>query len=66
VTFGHGPHFCVGSHLARAEALSAITAILPYLHRFELKKDEPLELAESQFFQGYRRIPLVAKQLVAS
>jgi cytochrome P450 len=66
VTFGHGPHFCVGSHLARAEALSAVTAILPYLHRFELKKDEPLELAESQFFQGYRRIPLVAKQLVAS
>jgi cytochrome P450 len=66
VTFGHGAHFCVGSHLARAEALSAITAILPHLHRFELKQDEPLELAESQYFQGYRRIPLVAKQLVAN
>jgi hypothetical protein len=45
---------------------SAITAILPYLHRFELKKDEALQLAGSQFFQGDRRIPLVAKQLVAS
>jgi cytochrome P450 len=65
VTFGHGVHFCVGSHLARAEALSAINAILPHLHRFELRKDQPLELAESQFFQGYRSIPLVAARLVA-
>jgi cytochrome P450 len=60
MTFGHGAHFCVGSHLARAEALSAVTAVLPHLHRFELA-DEQLELAESQFFQGYKRIPLVAR-----
>jgi cytochrome P450 len=60
ITFGHGVHFCVGSHLARAEALSAVTAILPYLDRFELA-DQSLELAESQVLQAFQRIPLIAK-----
>jgi cytochrome P450 len=59
VAFGHGVHFCVGAHLARLEALVAMTALLPLLQRFRLA-DEPLELAEEQLLQGFRRIPLVA------
>jgi cytochrome P450 len=60
VAFGHGSHFCVGAHLARAEAQVAIEAILPHLDRFTLT-DEPLALAESQFLQGFQRIPVVRR-----
>jgi cytochrome P450 len=60
VAFGHGSHFCVGAHLARAEAQIAIEAILPHLDRFMLS-DEPLALAESQFLQGFQRIPVVRR-----
>lgn len=61
MSFGHGAHFCVGSHLARAEATSAINAILPHLHRFEIEPGYTLQLAEAQVLNRYQRIPLVAK-----
>ncbi len=60
LSFGYGAHFCVGAHLARAEAQVAIEAILPHLSRFELA-DEPLELAENQFLQSFMKITMVAK-----
>jgi cytochrome P450 len=63
MSFGHGAHFCVGSHLARAEAVSAVGAILPHLHRFAVEPGYKLELAEAQVLQRYRRIPLVARTL---
>ena len=60
VAFGHGAHRCVGAPLAREEAAAAIGAVLPHLPSFVLA-DGPLELAETQLLQGFRRIELVRR-----
>ena len=47
VTFAHGPHVCLGLHLARLEAKLALTSVLQDLDHLELKNDaESLELAK--------------------
>ncbi len=58
--FGKGIHFCLGAPLARLEAQSALTALLPHLQRFTLDPDVPLELVDSLLIRGYKQIPLVA------
>jgi cytochrome P450 len=60
MAFGHGAHRCVGAPLAREEADAAIRAVLPYLPLF-VQADGPLELAETQLLQGFRRINLVRR-----
>lgn len=60
VSFGAGPHFCLGNALARLEMRNALVALLPHLPRFELA-DEPLVLSPSCLAFGYRRVPLVAR-----
>ena len=40
VSFGHGPHFCIGAPLARLEAPIAINALLRRLPNLELATDE--------------------------
>jgi cholest-4-en-3-one 26-monooxygenase len=36
MAFGHGVHFCLGTHLARAELRATLKAMLPLLPRLEL------------------------------
>jgi cytochrome P450 len=60
VAFGYGAHRCVGAPLAREEADAAIRAVLPYLPLF-VQAAGPLELAETQLLQGFRRINLIRK-----
>ena len=60
LTFGTGPHFCLGAALGRLELRNALTALLPHLSRFELS-DEPLELQASCLAYGYERILLKAR-----
>jgi cytochrome P450 len=60
MAFGHGAHRCVGASLAREEADAALSAILPHLPLFK-QAEGPLELAETQLLQGFRRIPLVRR-----
>ena len=36
LTFAHGPHFCLGAHLARLEAQIAVEAILAQLPGLDL------------------------------
>jgi cholest-4-en-3-one 26-monooxygenase len=36
IAFGHGVHFCLGSHLARGELRATLKALLPLLPRLEL------------------------------
>ena len=57
VTFGlGGPHFCLGSHLARLEIKVWLEEMLPYLPRVEPAGD-PVRL-RSSFFNGIKRMPV--------
>jgi cytochrome P450 len=41
VTFAHGPHVCIGMHLARLEALTAAQRLFERLPRLRLDPDRP-------------------------
>jgi cytochrome P450 len=51
MAFGHGPHFCLGSHLARLEAQVAIDALV--------RRVATLRLAESEDALPWRQGSLV-------
>ncbi|HET7367676.1 MAG TPA: cytochrome P450 [Gaiella sp.] len=57
VTFGlGGPHFCLGSHLAKLEVRVWLEEMIPHLSRLELA-GEPVRL-RSNFFNGIKRLPV--------
>jgi len=59
VAFGLGNHFCIGAALARAELVSAFTAILDRLDEIQLAEpldDQPHEF--SFFLRPMKRLPL--------
>jgi cytochrome P450 len=41
VAFAHGPHVCIGMHLARLEARTAVTHVLERLPKLRLAEDHP-------------------------
>jgi cytochrome P450 len=58
VAFGlGGPHFCLGSHLARLELKVFLEEMIPYLPNLELAG--PAERLRSNFFHGIKRMPVV-------
>ncbi len=56
VSFGQGPHFCVGAPLARLEAPIAINALLRRLPNLELATDELVW--KNTVFRGLERLPV--------
>ena len=56
VSFGFGPHFCIGSHLARQQMRSIFSEIIAQLGRLELD-GEPVRL-QSNFQQGLKSLPV--------
>ncbi|HEX3707796.1 MAG TPA: cytochrome P450 [Mycobacteriales bacterium] len=58
LSFGHGIHFCLGSHLALQEVTSAVGALLPHLPHVRLA-DAPLEPNPSVILNGWRKVELV-------
>lgn len=55
-TFGVGPHFCLGVHLARLELQIAFEELLAQLTGFAL--EEPPTPAVSMFNDGFKRMPI--------
>jgi cholest-4-en-3-one 26-monooxygenase len=57
VAFGSGgPHFCLGAHLARLEAITLFEALLPHLSDLELAG--PVERLQSHFISGIKHLPM--------
>ncbi|MDN3351854.1 cytochrome P450 [Actinomadura sp. DC4] len=56
LTFGHGPHFCLGAHLARLQMRAMFTAVLDRLDDIEPAGD-PIRL-RSNFQNGIKRLPI--------
>lgn len=56
LSFGHGPHYCLGAFLARAELRSLLTALAADVARMELRgAPRPIY---SNFLNGYDSLPV--------
>jgi cytochrome P450 len=56
VAFGVGPHFCLGSHLARAEAVALFEGLAEHLPALERRG--PATRLASNFMNGIRHLPI--------
>jgi cytochrome P450 len=56
ISFGFGPHFCLGAHLARRQMQSMLGEIFTQLGHLELD-GEPVRL-QSNFQQGLKSLPV--------
>ncbi|MFJ2743745.1 cytochrome P450 [Streptomyces sp. NPDC087440] len=56
LAFGHGPHYCLGAHLGRAELKALLAALVVQVDRMELRgTPRPLY---STFLTGYESLPV--------
>jgi cytochrome P450 len=56
LVFGHGPHFCLGSHLARAQVRALFDEVLA--RTSALAYAGPPAYLRSNFQRGVKRLPL--------
>jgi cytochrome P450 len=56
LAFGHGPHFCLGAHLARVQMTALFTEVLTRTSSIE-PAGEPAFL-RSNFQRGVKRLPI--------
>jgi cytochrome P450 len=56
LSFGFGPHVCLGQHLARREILALFERLIPMLKSVELA-GEP-KMSESFFVNGFKHLPI--------
>jgi cytochrome P450 len=56
VSFGYGPHFCLGSYLGRAEIHALLTALRT--HVAEVTPTAPARPIHSNFLHGYSSLPV--------
>lgn len=56
LSFGYGPHFCIGAHLARAQMHAIFSEVLTQMGEIELN-GEP-EFLQSNFQRGVKALPI--------
>ena len=57
ITFGYGPHFCLGSHLARSELKIAIARMLERSGNISFAPEgAPVERSSTYVVNGYRKL----------
>lgn len=59
VSFGLGPHFCLGSQLARAEVRIALERLLPRMTNLRLDPDKPPQRTPNPMLRGFLRLDLM-------
>ncbi|HEX6221210.1 MAG TPA: cytochrome P450 [Acidimicrobiia bacterium] len=57
LTFARGPHSCLGIHLARAEAMAVVEAVVTGLTQPKLVEDRAVA-PEGLVFRGLKRVPV--------
>ena len=57
LSFGHGPHKCLGQHLARLEGRVILEEIFKVIPEYKIKEDEVVRTF-GEFLQGYRYMPI--------
>jgi cytochrome P450 len=57
LSFGQGPHFCLGSPLARLEGQIAISTLLRRMPNLRLETEE-LEWQQTQALHGLKALPV--------
>lgn len=58
IAFGHGPHICLGLHLARLEMKIALTHLLPFIKQMRCPSDEDLNWIHTMLFRGLVDLPI--------
>jgi cytochrome P450 len=58
LAFGYDIHFCLGAHLARLEARTALGALLERLPDIRRLPDSPLEMIDSAAIYGVQHVPI--------
>jgi cytochrome P450 len=56
LSFGRGPHMCLGLHLARLQVRITFEELLPYLGRMAISG--PVERLRSNFIHGIKHLPV--------
>lgn len=56
ISFGYGPHFCIGAFLGRAHLKSVLAALRSNVAAIELLG--PAQRLHSNFVQGYTKVPM--------
>ena len=64
LAFGIGPHFCLGAHLARLEAVTLFDELRPHLTRLRLAG--PVDRLASTFMNGIKTMPATFRPRVAA
>ena len=60
LTFGYGPHFCLGAALARLEGRVALDEMLTRFPEWDVDLDDA-ELAPTSTVRGWERLPVVLR-----
>jgi cytochrome P450 len=58
LAFGHGLHFCIGSHVARLEGRVLLEELLRRVPAFDLDEDRAVR-PPSDFQIGYVKLPII-------
>lgn len=56
LTFGRGPHYCLGAALARAELSVAFTTLFSRFPNMRLAPEDPIRRIEHLFHRGFERL----------
>jgi cytochrome P450 len=58
ITFGHGPHYCLGANLARVELACMLEALLEILPPGSRVREDELEFEDAGLFRRTRNLPV--------